>query len=203
MTKNNWLIFPKQRGLTKAKLICFPYAGGSAHIFHNWESSLPAGVELVLVQPPGRGHRIIEPLATSMQEWVQSLLPIITPHMSQPYVLFGHSLGSRFAFETMLQCLRLGVRPPLHFIASASRGPQFKSAQTPIWELPDAAFVAEMTKLGGTPDEVLQNEQLMALLTPMLKADFQISDTWKKAATIAKYSQGNVTKQDFHKAGDY
>ena len=34
-------------------------------------------------------------------------------------------------------------------------------------------------------------------------AEAVLEDPEKKAATIAKYSQGNVTEQDFHKAGDY
>jgi surfactin synthase thioesterase subunit len=42
------------------RLICLPYAGGSAATYISWARSLPAEVELIALQPPGRGSRMAE-----------------------------------------------------------------------------------------------------------------------------------------------
>jgi len=38
--------------------------------------------------------------------------------------------------------------------------------------------VSELRKLNGTPDEVLQHEELLSLLLPTLRADFALSETY-------------------------
>jgi len=38
--------------------------------------------------------------------------------------------------------------------------------------------LAEIKKLGGTPDEVLENEELIQLFLPMLRADFTLLETY-------------------------
>jgi medium-chain acyl-[acyl-carrier-protein] hydrolase len=43
--------------------------------------------------------------------------------------------------------------------------------------LPDAEFIEELRRLNGTPEEVLQNEELLHLSLPMLRADFAIAET--------------------------
>lgn len=48
-----------------------------------------------------------------------------------------------------------------------------------IHTLPDREFLAEIKKLGGTPDEVLHNEELMELFLPILRADFTLLETYK------------------------
>ena len=48
-----------------------------------------------------------------------------------------------------------------------------------IHTLPDPEFWAEIKRLGGTPDEVLQNAELMELFLPILRADFTLLETYK------------------------
>ncbi|MEV4443203.1 thioesterase domain-containing protein, partial [Streptomyces sp. NPDC049577] len=38
----------------RLRLICLPFAGGTAGAFHGWARALPDDVELVAVQYPGR-----------------------------------------------------------------------------------------------------------------------------------------------------
>ena len=39
-------------------------------------------------------------------------------------------------------------------------------------------FIKELKSLNGTPEEILDNQELMALLLPLLRADFEIADTY-------------------------
>ncbi|MDN3487082.1 alpha/beta fold hydrolase [Pseudoalteromonas sp. APC 3224] len=157
------------------RLICFPYAGGSASTFYSWASKLPACVELVAIQLPGRGNRFNESPYSNMDDLIQSLLVDFKSIMDKPYILFGHSLGSRVAFELMNQIKQEDLRLPIHFVASGSKGPNCHPRKEPIHHLPAKEFIHELSNLNGTPKEVLKNKEIMELYLPTLRADFQMA----------------------------
>jgi medium-chain acyl-[acyl-carrier-protein] hydrolase len=176
--KKKWFVIPKPNINADLKLICFPYAGGSASTFLSWTKALPDNVELIIIQAPGRGARIGEPAYSNMQALMSDLIKIIPSVLNKPYIFFGHSLGSRIAFELMNQLKVLNHVLPLHFIASASRGPQHKCSKEPIYNLSRDEFIKALKRLNGTPRMVLENKELMDLFLPLLKADFEIADRY-------------------------
>ena len=178
MSKNNWFLTPQARPNAKMRIICFPYAGGNASTFSHWASQLPDDIELVAAQYPGRTSRIFEPMHNKMDDLVADLITAIPKYLDKPYILFGHSLGSRVAFELMYQINMLSMPKPKHFIASGSRGPQYLSSNGSIYHLKDEEFINESRGLNGTPQAVLDNKELMDLFLPMLKADFEIADKY-------------------------
>jgi surfactin synthase thioesterase subunit len=113
-----------------------------------------------------------------MDDVINELLAVIPAHINKPYILFGHSLGSRIAFELMRKIQELKLPLPIHFIASGSRGPHDESSKKNIYNLPDPEFIAELEKLNGTPKAVLENKELMDLFLPLLRADFELADTY-------------------------
>jgi medium-chain acyl-[acyl-carrier-protein] hydrolase len=48
----------------------------------------------------------------------------------------------------------------------------------PIHALPKAKFLAELRRLNGTPESVLQYADLMELLLPLLRADLTLIETY-------------------------
>jgi surfactin synthase thioesterase subunit len=64
---------------------------------------------------------------------LMSVFPRIT---ERPYVLFGHSLGARVAFEVTRLCQLNGMPLPARLIASASRAPHLPKREAPIHDLP-------------------------------------------------------------------
>ncbi|WP_018693427.1 thioesterase II family protein [Algicola sagamiensis] len=160
------------------RLICFAYAGGGANVFHQWGESLPEYVEVICIQLPGRGARMLEPNIDDMPTLVEHLLSEIDVLLDIPYIIFGHSLGSRIAIEYVKQLQALRKRLPLHFIASGSRAAHLPSDNNPIFDLPDDEFIQEIEQLNGTPKEVLENQELMSLYMPVLRADFKLADTY-------------------------
>ena len=173
--KNKWFVIPKPNVTADLKLICFPYAGGSSSIYRPWINHLPDNVELIIVEPPGRGSRMNEPTYSNMDELTTELSKVIPKLFDKPYIFFGHSLGSRIAFELMNKLSKLSYALPQHFIASGSRGPQNKATRKKIHHLGDTEFIEEIRSLGGTPREILDNRELLNLFLPMLKADFEIA----------------------------
>ncbi|GAB2931019.1 hypothetical protein GCM10027181_32270 [Rheinheimera gaetbuli] len=98
--------------------------------------------------------------------------------VEKPYLLFGHSLGSRVAYELCCQLVAAKKRLPECLIASGSAAPHMLEQVNITYDLPEKEFLNELKKYNGTPSEVLENKSLMELLMPLLRADFRISQTY-------------------------
>lgn len=160
------------------RLYCFPYAGGGWQVFRDWPDMLP-GVELWMVQLPGRGMRFKEEALSSMPPLVQNL----ADHLPQnggdekAYAFYGHSMGARLAFELTRSLRRRQMPLPDHLLVSGCQAPQLPFDQRPIHNLPREAFLHELERRNGTPPEVMAHEELLDLLLPMLRADFAVFET--------------------------
>lgn len=178
----NWISCANRNPYAELRLICFPYAGGSAHVFKGWESYLPAEVEVHAVQLPGRGQRIGETPIDSLDTLTATLADVFDPLMDRPYALFGHSMGALISYELARTLRRQGAPQPAHLFLSARHAPHLPSKRAPIHHLPDSKFVAELERYRGTPAAVLQNRELMDLFLPALRADFTISERYNYVA---------------------
>jgi medium-chain acyl-[acyl-carrier-protein] hydrolase len=163
----------------RLRLVCLAHAGGGGSVLRPWSVRMPAGVELCAVQLPGREARFGEPAITRMRPLVAALAEGLAPELDRPFALFGHSLGALLAYE-LARCLRDTDRPgPVHLFASGSAAPHARPPRTPVHALPEAEFIAELRRRGGTPPAVLEHAELMQLLLPTLRADFAVSDTYE------------------------
>jgi medium-chain acyl-[acyl-carrier-protein] hydrolase len=173
------IVRPIPRPAARLRLFCFPYAGGSASAYRTWAGLLPDSVELCAVQLPGRENRAGEPLLTRMDDVVAMLMRDVPAFLTMPYAFFGHSMGSHIAFELARALRRKFVPGPVHLFASGRHAPQLPDAHKAIHALPDDEFIEELRLLQGTPDEVLRHPELMQLLTPILRADFAVCETYE------------------------
>lgn len=160
------------------RLFCFPYAGGSASVFATWKSLLPPEVEVCPVQYPGRNDRIAEPYMTDLCEMAHVAANAIGPYLDMPFALFGHSLGAIVAYEVAQALRRTGVARPKHLIVSAHRAPHIPLRREPTWQLDGPSFKSRLRELNGTPNEVFEEEELLALVLPSLRADFRLAETY-------------------------
>jgi medium-chain acyl-[acyl-carrier-protein] hydrolase len=174
-----WVIRPRPNPRAGMRLFCFPYAGGNAAIYRGWAAMLPDEVELCAVQLPGRGARLREEPFRQLEPLVAALLPALQPFLDRPFALFGHSMGSLIAFE-LSRALRQLRRPgPLHLFVSGRFAPQIPDPDPPCYALPTPEFVQELRRLQGTPEEVLDSPELLELVLPLLRADFELSETYR------------------------
>ncbi len=160
------------------RLFCFPYAGGSSHVFRQWPQKLPADIEVCAVEPQGRGTRMREKPFTNLFELVDAAAGALAPYMDRPFALFGHSMGAMISFELARYLRRTGRKEPMHLFLSACRAPQFADTRAVTYDLPDPDFIEELRRLKGTPAEVLDHPELLQLILPLLRADFGITQTY-------------------------
>lgn len=174
-----WYVTYKRNPTARLRLFCFPYAGGAPPVFREWPEALTKA-EIWIANLPGRGARWQEAPFTRMTPLVQVLTRELRPFLEndpRPFLFFGHSLGARLAFE-VIRALRRQKRPlPQMLIASACAAPQLPFTRDPVHRLPKQALINELRRRNGTPAAVLENQELMELLLPAVRADFAVFET--------------------------
>lgn len=174
-----WLLFPRPNAGATLRLFCFHYAGGSALTFRPWPERLPGGVEVCAVQTPGRGERWRERPHDSLLDLIRDMLPHIVPHLDKPFAFFGHSMGAMIGFELARHLRRECGLQPAHLFVSGRRAPPLVETERVTYNLPEPEFLESLRDLNGTPREVLEHEELMQLMSPLLRADFAVCQTYK------------------------
>ncbi|MGH8032930.1 MAG: thioesterase II family protein [Luteimonas sp.] len=158
------------------RLYCFAYAGGHAGVFVSWQAALEPDVEVCSVQLPGRGSRIREPAITSMPQIVEHIADAIAQQGNEtPFAFFGHSLGALLAFEVACHLQQRGLPAPMHLFVSGCEAPTHRGRARALHLLSDAQLLEEVRNFNGTPPEALASSELMALVLPMLRADFALA----------------------------
>jgi medium-chain acyl-[acyl-carrier-protein] hydrolase len=175
---DSWLIIRKRMPTAHLRLFCFPYAGGSAAIYQAWPDFFPSFIEVCCVQLPGRGGKIKEKAFTKLLPLVEATAAEISRMMDRPFAFFGHSMGALIAFELARYLRRNGLPAPVYLFVSGRDAPSFDREQPHTYLLPDAEFVQELKRLNGTPAEALESQELMRLLCPLLRADFELTQTY-------------------------
>jgi medium-chain acyl-[acyl-carrier-protein] hydrolase len=161
------------------RLFCFPYAGGGASIYRGFASAFPARIEVIPAQPPGRENRLGEKPLKRMGDLLDMLEAEILPLLDRPFVFFGYSLGATVAFELALRLAQKHQQAPRHLMVAARQPPHQPTRRDPIAALPDKEFIEALRELEGTPAEALDHPELMELLMPLLRADFEIVETYE------------------------
>lgn len=146
-----------------------------------WQAALDPAIEVCPILLPGRGARMTESPSRSLSSLATSIAGAIAGQPAQPFAFFGHSLGALLAFEVA----RIGslnkLAAPAHLFVSACDAPQHRRPTKALHLLDDDALIAALGTYNGTPQEVLENRELMALVLPVLRADFSLAETYRYA----------------------
>lgn len=141
--------------MSRIKLFCLPYAGGSSIIFRPWQQYISPGIELVPVELAGRGSRILDKRYENASEAVDDTFAFIQKEIDQsPYSLFGHSMGCMIIYDLAKKIREKGLRPPLHLFFSGRGAPSVKRTEKKFHLMNDDDFQNEILALGGTPPRI-------------------------------------------------
>jgi medium-chain acyl-[acyl-carrier-protein] hydrolase len=172
-----WVRFRQRSPVARLRLLCFPYAGGSALIYRHW-MDLPPQIDVCPVQLPGRDERFREPAFTRTDALCDALVVALGGFLDMPFAIFGHSMGAIIAYEFARRLQTGGSMR--HLLVSGQRAPHLPLRRKQSYDLPDAAFRERLRELDGTPEAVLRDADLMELLLPRLRSDFELTETYKR-----------------------
>jgi medium-chain acyl-[acyl-carrier-protein] hydrolase len=176
---NHWVLQPKLNDATSLNLICFPPGGCGASIFNSWSRYLPPSLTVSAIQLPGRETRFKEVAFSDMGLLVSEVLTGILPYIkNSPFAVFGHSVGALIGFEFVRQLYQNNLPTPEYLIVSGRRAPHIPVDKI-LHLQPDTALIEELRLIGGTPDAILDDPELMSLILPIVRADFTINETYK------------------------
>jgi surfactin synthase thioesterase subunit len=159
-------------------LICLPHAGGSAMLYRDWFRTLPPSVKVYAIDLPGRGTRRALRPHTEWAPLVEQLSDeLLGPLEDGPFAVFGHSMGALVGLELIHAARRRWGRTPVWFGASATVAPARRPEESHWIDCPAEAMVEFLRERGGTPPELLHDQEFIELVLPVLRADFHLCGT--------------------------
>ena len=162
----------------RLRIFCFPYAGGGASIYRNWNTYFKPGMKCYPIQLPGRENRISDIPYKEMDKLVDDVVSALLQYLNTNYILFGHSMGAKIACEVAAALEQYNhVQNPCHLIVAGSQAPHIPDPN-PLHNLPEDKFIEGIKKYSGMSEEFLENKELMKLFMPLFRADFVLDETY-------------------------
>ena len=175
-----WLIRRKICPEAKIRLFCFPYAGGNAQVFQTWADLLPPNIEVIAIEAPGKGRRLLEAPCHTLDALCAELIPVLQPILqAKPFSFFGHSNGAVVAFDLASRLHSFGAPLPQILLLSASPAPWAYAREKPYSEMTDNEFKMALRDFNATPEKFLNDEGVYKLLSPGMRADFSLAEKYR------------------------
>jgi len=161
------------------KLLCFPYAGASAANFLKWRKYFTE-INVIAIDPPGRGSRLREPLCKTIEEMVDDVKKLVAKAIDkdEEYAVYGHSMGALLVYELLHDFLATGFQMPVHVFLSGRNAPH-KLVEIPITQCSDEEFVDKVIAMEGVEPKFFEVPGLAKLIISILRADLGISEFYR------------------------
>lgn len=189
----------------KARLFCFPYAGGGVAHYARWKKIIDDSIGVYAFNLPGREDLFGKPYLTDYLAFIKDAAETIAGYEDLPIILFGHSFGGLSAYFVNLYLNQVKEIYPQHIYISARLPPKQDQLKS-IASLNDEEFLnIIIERYQGMPQQILNDPDMLKLFLPIVKNDFllyeQFPDVYKtfeeKAVennlTTIKYDEDHLT----------
>ncbi|MEU1805959.1 alpha/beta fold hydrolase [Streptomyces sp. NPDC019937] len=168
--------------MSRLPLVLLHHSGGTAQVFDELVRALPASVEPIRLELPGRGRRWREAPIHTAADAVSDLAECLAKTgVTGEFAIFGHSMG---AYLGLALAARLEHEPGQvqcsTLFASANAGPLHAQ---PLFDgdplrADDEEVLRVAARFGGMDPQILEHEQLRQRAAQLLRADFAICDSF-------------------------
>jgi acyl transferase domain-containing protein/surfactin synthase thioesterase subunit/acyl carrier protein len=173
---NRWFVTTRVNDKAIRRLFCFHDAGGNASLYHDWENRLGDGVEVVLIELPGRGMRWAEQPYRKLEDLLKDMMPVLLTKMDKPFSIFGHSMGGLIAFEVIRSLRRMNkALPDKLFVSSTPSLFSYDKGQVDH-QLSDADLAAMFPHVSI---ENSKDAELQQILMRILRADLELLNNYQ------------------------
>jgi surfactin synthase thioesterase subunit len=155
-----------------------PFAGGSKYSYSTFTRDVPDIINVIPLDLPGRGSRYSETLVPDAELLAEDILEQIKDQLDKPYAIYGHSMGSLIGYILCRKLEEGGYNMPMHLFFTGCVAPSTIARERKRHLLPKQEFLNDLRMLGGSPDEILENEILMEFFEPIIRSDFQAIETF-------------------------
>ena len=162
-------------------LVCLGFCGGGSASYHQWGELLPPDVDLAVVCYPGREGRFLEDFARNWDELAADATAAVLT-VEGPYVLFGHSMGGRMAFDVTVRIEASGERLPETVVVSSANAPSrgmMARDMFPAQSETDEQLLDWMRAHGVMPAHVAADPDLRQMALDLMRADIRVRDTFR------------------------
>ena len=160
----------------KTRLFCLPYAGGSFLFYRELGSCLKPSIDMCAIDLAGHGTRMGEALNDTLDQTLDDVYGQMKQvGLDSPFAVLGYSMGATIAYHMYFYLKERGIKPQ-HLFFMANTPPYVPDEGVPLADLPDDAFLQEMTALGGLPQEVLECKELVEMFLPIMRMDVRLDE---------------------------
>ncbi len=154
----------------------FPFAGGSSYSFEYYRKY--TAHNFYTLEYPGRGKKIKLPLMDNIHQITNDVFNDLSVPPNTPFYFYGHSMGTLTAYLLIKELTHKKLPLPSHLFVSARGGPS-SLIKNIRHNLPQDKFWKKIKDLGGCPQEILTNQDLMLFFEPILRADLKAIETYE------------------------
>jgi medium-chain acyl-[acyl-carrier-protein] hydrolase len=123
VNRSAWLVYLHSSARARMRLLCLPYAAGSAATYRFLARVLPdrllEDLDIWAVEYPGHGERLAEAPYRDFSEMADALTEAVASLFARETTVFGYSLGAILGFEVARRLQeRAGVSPAALLVAA-------------------------------------------------------------------------------------
>ena len=164
-------------------MFCFHHAGGSASVYRGWVARDPR-FTVVPVELPGKATRMSEQWVSDFSQLAQSLAQDIHRLAGDAHVvLYGHSMGAALAYQCACFLQDGYQRDPSALIVAARQAPGETVEGEYHSSMGLVALREELAMIGGTPPDILSDDDIMELLLPTVHRDYVLHESFSHTST--------------------
>lgn len=166
------------------KIIAFPFAGGNKYSFNFLKKYIaPYNIELIVLEYPGRGLRMKDPLLESIESVLEDAFENLKKEIgADDYLIYGHSMGALIGLLVCDKLKAASLKMPRRLLTTGRPLPHRRKKEK-TFHLGTQAFYSKIASLGGLPEQLLQEPALMDFYAPILKADFKAVEEYSTLET--------------------
>ncbi|HEY8898253.1 MAG TPA: alpha/beta fold hydrolase [Niastella sp.] len=163
-------------------LICLPFAGGTKYSMKFPAQYLSPDITLHAFDYPGHGGRLKEKMLEDLTQMAEDIFEQCKHLLHHSCAIYGHSMGALVAYLLTRKIVESGARPPIHLFVSGSDGPSIPYQGALRSGLPKPDFIKELKRLGGMPQEILNDDRIMDFFEPIIRTDFRAVENYQYLA---------------------
>jgi medium-chain acyl-[acyl-carrier-protein] hydrolase len=164
------------RPATDEVFYAVPHAGGGAAAVRDLCRAVGRHAGAAAVRLPAREARLDEEPVRDLRLLAHAAAEAIARHAAgRPITLYGHCSGAVIAFEIARRL------PPgmVRTLFVSAHEPPDRFPRDGVWRWPDTLFLPRVAADGYLPEQIAADPELLGLLLPALRADYEAVETYR------------------------